>query len=457
MLKLYNTLKRKKEIFYPQDEKCARIYACGPTVYFYSHIGNMRTYISEDVLRRTILYNGYDVKHIMNITDVGHLTSDEDEGEDKMEVGAKRDGITAWDVAKKYTAAFKNDLKELNIIKPTAWIKATDTIKEQISFIERLENKGYVYTTDDGVYFDTSKVSDYGKMANLANVDQEPGARVEPVPGKKNPEDFALWKFSPKGKKRDMEWDSPWGKGFPGWHTECVVMCINSLGIPIDIHCGGIDHVPVHHTNEMAQAEALYNQDMARFWFHSEFVDIKSKKLSKSKGNIITVESLKEEMFSPLDYRYLCLSAHYRTKINFSSSAMRTAKSAMESLKSKVKEIRCETTARANEAYRREFLENINDDLNTPKALATTWKLLRSDLGKEEKYATLLSFDRVLGLRLDKEEEEKIPYSIKNLAKERERLRKERKFEEADKIRKEAEEKGYKIEDSSQGTRIKKI
>ncbi len=456
MIQLYNTLKRKKEVFYPLDEKCAKIYACGPTVYFYAHIGNLRTYIFEDILKRTILYNGYDVDHVMNITDVGHLTDDGDTGEDKMEKGAKREGKTAWEVAEKYTKAFKKDLKELNVVSPNTWIKATETIEEQISLIQKMEKEGYAYVIKDGVYFDTSKISDYGKLAELQNVDQEEGARVEPVPGKKNPKDFALWKLTPKGVKRQMEWESPWGKGFPGWHTECVVMCVKTLGIPVDIHCGGVDHIPVHHTNEMAQAQAVYNQELSRFWMHGEFMNLKEDKMSKSKGKIITVEKLKEESFSPLDYRYFCLTTHYRKKMQFSYPALRGARAGLESIKNKVREIRCETKVPANDIYRREFLECINDDLNIPKALAVTWKMLRSNLSNEEKYATILSFDRVLGLRLDKEKET-IPYKIKTRVDERERLRKEGKFDEADKIRKEIEELGYHIEDTPKGINIKRI
>ena len=456
MIQLYNTLKRKKEIFYPMDEKCAKIYACGPTVYFYAHIGNLRTYIFEDILKRTLLYNGYDVDHVMNITDVGHLTDDEDSGEDKMELGAKRDGVSAWEIAEKYTNAFKKDLKELNIISPSRWIKATDTIEEQISLIKKMEEKGYAYVIEDGVYFNTSKIKDYGKLADLQNVDLEPGSRVEPVPGKINPADFALWKLTPKDQKRQMEWDSPWGRGFPGWHTECVVMCVKTLGIPIDIHCGGVDHIPVHHTNEIAQAEAVYNRELSRFWMHGEFMNLKNEKISKSKGRIITIEELKENTFSPLDYRYFCLTTHYRKKMEFSYPSLRGARAGLQSLRNKVREIRSETDVKANEAYRREFLECINDDLNIPKSLAVVWKMLRSNLSNEEKYATIISFDRVLGLNIDKEDIV-IPYRIKIMADERERLRKEERFEEADNIRKEAEKLGYLIEDTSRGVNIKKI
>ncbi len=457
MIKFYNTLKKEKEDFYPIDGETAKIYVCGPTVYFYAHIGNMRTYLFEDVLKRTILYNGYKVKQVMNITDVGHLTSDEDTGEDKMEKGAKREGKSAWQIAETYTKAFKEDIKSLNILDPEIWIKATDTIEEQISLIKTLEEKGYAYTIKDGVYFDTSKLYTYGKLANLQNVDLRPGARVEQVSGKKNISDFALWKLTPEGTSRQMEWDSPWGKGFPGWHTECVVMSVETLGIPFDIHCGGVDHIPVHHTNEIAQAEAAYEKQMARFWMHGEFINLAGEKMSKSEGNIITVKALKDEGFSPLDYRYLCLGAHYRSKMNFSFEALGGAKAGLRSLKEKAKDIRCETLLKPQNRFVEEFLSSINDDLDTPRALAITWKMIRSDMSSEEKYATLLSFDKILGLDLHVEEEEKIPYKIKRMVEEREERRKEKNFDEADKIREEIEKAGYRAEDTPKGVKIKKI
>ena len=283
MIKLYNTLTRKIEEFRPINKDLVTIYTCGPTVYWYAHIGNLRTYIFEDVLKRVLRYNGYRIKHVMNITDVGHLTSDQDSGEDKMEKGAKREQKTVWEVAQFYTDAFKKDLALLGIEEPDVWIKATDTIPQQLDLIKKLEKKGFTYVIADGVYFDTAKLPEYGRLWPN-KMDIQAGSRVEMVAGKKNATDFALWKLTPAGVKRQMEWDSPWGKGFPGWHTECVVMSTGELGVPFDIHCGGIDHILIHHTNEIAQAEAAFGQAMCNYWMHGEFLNLAGEKIAKSSG-----------------------------------------------------------------------------------------------------------------------------------------------------------------------------
>jgi cysteinyl-tRNA synthetase len=314
MIKLYNTLNRKKETLKPIKKGKVGLYTCGPTVYWFAHIGNLRTFLFEDVLKRVLEYNGYKVRHIMNITDVGHLTSDADVGEDKMEKGAKREKKTVWQVAEFYTKAFKKDLKRLNILPPDHWIKATQTIKDQIVLIKTLEEKGFTYKTSDGIYFDTSKLKTYGRLTGRKKKKIKAGARIKMVEGKKNPTDFALWKFSLKGQKRQMEWSSPWGIGFPGWHTECVVMSIKKLGIPFDVHCGGIDHVSIHHPNEIAQAEVAYGKIFANHWLHGEFLTLKEGKMAKSEGNIITLEDLIKKGFNPLAYRYLSFNAHYRSK-----------------------------------------------------------------------------------------------------------------------------------------------
>ncbi|MBU0613586.1 cysteine--tRNA ligase, partial [Patescibacteria group bacterium] len=291
-LKLFNTLTRKKETFKPLKDSEVSLYTCGPTVYNYAHVGNLRTYVFEDILRRTLEYNKYNVNHVMNITDVGHLVSDADTGEDKMEKSAKEEKRSVMEVSEYYTKAFQNDLAELNIKTPVTWCKATDHIQEQIDLVKKLEENGYAYTIDDGVYFDTAKFKDYGYMARLDIKGQRAGARVEIVEGKKNPTDFALWKFSPKdGTKRQMEWDSPWGVGFPGWAIECSAMSTKYLGQPFDIHTGGIDHIPVHHTNEIAQSEAANNTKMANYWLHGEFLIMKDEKMAKSKGNFITLQT----------------------------------------------------------------------------------------------------------------------------------------------------------------------
>ena len=374
MLKLFNTLTRKKENFNPVPElrlarsvrdrapsakdklprgkalrnKNVGIYTCGPTVYNYAHIGNLRTYLFEDVLKRVLAYNGFKVKHVMNITDVGHLTSDADTGEDKLEKGAHREKKTVWQIAEFYTRTFKKDLKNLNILEPNVWLKATETIKEQIALLKKLEAKGFTYKIDDGLYFDTSKLKNYGALwGSKKPIELKPGARVKMVKGKKLPTDFALWKCTPHGVKRQMEWPSPWCRGFPGWHTECVVMAIKELGIPFDIHAGGIDHIPIHHTNEIAQAQAAYGKNLARFWLHGEFLIEKKGKMSKSKGDILILDTLIKKGFNPLSYRYLTLTAHYRAKLTFSWKSLEAAQNALNNLYAKVTETRSPLTLKA--------------------------------------------------------------------------------------------------------------
>jgi len=465
MLKLFNTLTKKKEVFKPLKNKKVGLYTCGPTVYWYAHIGNLRTYIFEDILKRTLEYNGYKVKHIMNITDVGHLTSDADTGEDKIEKGAKREKKTVWEIAQFYTNAFKKDIKRLNIKPPNAWTRATDYIKKQIDFIKILEKKGYTYKISDGIYFDTSKIKDYGKLIGKKKVKLKFGARIGKVKGKKNITDFALWKFSPKDKKRQMEWPSPWGKGFPGWHTECVVMAVEKLGIPFDIHCGGIDHIPIHHTNEIAQAEAVFGKNLAKFWLHGEFLILKEGRMGKSEGNIIILDDLIKKGFDALAYRYLCLGAHYRSKLTFSWEALKTAQNSLNHLYEKIQEIYLSRENKKSDSfqkkfinYKKKFLSLINDDLNTPLALAFIWKIIKNKkISPKIKTDLLFDFDKVLGLNLNKVKKIKIPQKVKNLVKKRERYRKEKNWEMADKIRQKIENLGYKVEDTKEGPIIKRI
>ena len=465
MIKFYNTLTRKKQIFKPLKDKKADIYTCGPTVYWFAHIGNLRTYIFEDILKRTLIYQDYKVKHIMNITDVGHLTSDADTGEDKLEKGAKKERKTVRQVAEFYTNAFKQDIKRLNIIEPNIWIKATDTIKEQINLIKILEKKGFTYKAKDGIYFNTKKLKTYGRLWGLKQRKIKTKARVEMVSDKKNPTDFALWKFSPKKSKRQMEWKSPWGIGFPGWHTECVVMGIKNLGIPFDIHCGGIDHIAIHHTNEIAQGEAAYEKILANYWLHAEFLILKQGRMGKSEGNIITIDNLIEKGFSPLEYRYLCLGAHYRSNLVFSWDSLKGAQNSLNSLYQKIIELNefgprsflKSAKSRQLETYEKKFLEFIQDDLNTPKALALMWKALKdSNLSNPEKYKLVLNFDKVFGLNLDKIKKIKIPEKIKELVKQREKSRAEKNWKKSDIFRKEINKLGYIIEDSKTGPKIKK-
>jgi len=463
MLKLYNTLSRKKEIFKPIKKNKIGLYTCGPTVYFFAHVGNMRTFLFEDILKRVLEYNKYNVKHVMNITDVGHLTSDADTGEDKMEKGAKKEKKTVWQVAEFYTKAFKKDLKHLNIKEPNIWIKASDTIKEQIALIEKLEKKGFTYKILDGVYFDSSKLKTYGRLWGEKERKLRAGARVKMVAGKKNSTDFALWKFTPHGEKRQMEWDSPWGKGFPGWHTECVVMGIKELGIPMDIHCGGIDHISIHHPNEIAQAEAAYNKKLANYWLHGEFLVLKKGRMGKSKGNIIILDKLIERGFNPLAYRYLVLNAHYRSKLTFSLEAVSGAQNSLENLYNKVLEIKTTSKkptgfSRKAKIYQERFLKVINNDLDMPKALVVMWALIKDQvIENNEKYYLLLDFDKVFGLGLKKVKEIKIPQKIKELIKQREKYRKNKDWKKSDEIRKQIKKLGYLVEDTEKGPKTKKL
>jgi len=465
MLKLYNTLTRKKENFVPIKRGNVGFYACGPTVYWYAHIGNLRTYIFEDILRRVLEYNGYKVNQVMNITDVGHLTSDADTGEDKIEMGAKRENKTAWQIAQFYTDAFKKDIKKLNIQSPTLWVKAIDHIKEQITLIKILEKKGFTYKISDGIYFDTSKIKDYGKLAGLKKQKLKAGARVAMVKGKKNPTDFALWKFTPRGVKRQMEWDSSWGRGFPGWHTECVAMSKKYLGVPFDIHTGGIDHIPIHHTNEIAQSEAAFGKNLAKFWLHGEFLTLKGGRMGKSEGNIIILQDLIKKGFNPLTYRYLCLTAHYRSKLSFSLETLKSAQNALNNLYEKITEVNVRRKTKNEKQqlktqnyYKKKFLEFINDNLDIPKSLALAWRLIKDEnVSNKEKYKLLLDFDKVLGLDLAKIKIKKIPAEVKRLVQEREKYRSQKNWQKADKIRKKIKELGYQIEDTEEGPEIKKL
>ncbi|HTJ91806.1 MAG TPA: cysteine--tRNA ligase, partial [Pararobbsia sp.] len=332
-LALYDTWSRSVRPFTPIRARQAGMYCCGPTVYDHAHIGNLRTYVFEDVLRRTLERNGYEVRHVVNITDVGHLTSDADEGEDKMEKGSRRTGESAWTIARRYTDAFLSDWRTLNLLEPTVWCRATDHITEQIAFIGELTRAGYTYQTDDGLYFDTSKQDDYGFLARLDRAGLQPGKRVG-IGAKRNATDFALWKFSPTGVKRQMEWDSPWGRGFPGWHIECSAMSAKHLGTWFDIHCGGEDHIAVHHSNEIAQTQAAYGTRLADFWMHGHFLTLDADtKMAKSSGDFIRLQTLQSRHIDPLAYRYLCLTAHYRSKLRFTWASLEAAQTALYRLR----------------------------------------------------------------------------------------------------------------------------
>jgi cysteinyl-tRNA synthetase len=473
MLKLYNTFTRKKEVLRPITGKKVGMYACGPTVYDYAHIGNLRTYIFEDVLRRTLQYNGFEVRHVMNITDVGHLVSDSDEGEDKMSKALKREGkpltIEAMtELGEFYAERFKEDIAKLNILEPHVWCAATAHIKEQIELIKRLEKKGFTYVITDGVYFDISKFADYGKLGQLDMKDKsEEHARIAINPEKKHFRDFALWKFN-----NDLGWESPWGKGFPGWHIECSAMSMKYLGKSFDIHCGAEDHIRVHHTNEIAQSEAATGKQFARFWLHGAFLTLGDAKMAKSAGSFITLRDLEEKRYNPLAYRLLVFGTHYRKPMKFTWEALDGARNGLEHLYNQISNLlgragksqTCPTARRVsnigkiNNEYKKKFIEKINDDLNIPQALAVAQDLLKSDLSAEDKLATVLDFDKVLGLGLDKAgAAEELPDEVQKLIDEREEARKNEDWEKSDKLREQIKALGYSVEDTSQGPKIRKI
>jgi len=461
-LYLYNTLTRQKEEFTPTRPGEVGLYTCGPTVYNFAHIGNLRTYIFEDVLKRVLAFNGFAVRHVMNITDVGHLTGDRDMGEDKMETGARRDGKTAWDIAEFYTQAFKQDLARLNILEPSIWCKATDSIPEQIGLIRILEQKGFTYKTGDGIYFDTTRFPGYAKLSSQ-NLDAlQEGARVEKNPEKRNATDFALWKFSPPGAKRQMEWDSPWGVGFPGWHIECSAMSMKFLGEQLDIHCGGIDHVDIHHTNEIAQSEAATGRRFFNFWMHGAFLNIQGgKKMAKSEENFLTLENaLIQRGIPPLAYRFAAFLTHYRKPMEYSDESIQAAKNGLEHLCNQVREVSKggeASAGAANSAFREKFLEAVNDDLNLPRAMAVIQEMLKSDIPSSEKHTTILDFDRVLGLSLDQvDKPQELPAEIQKRVEARRRAREAKNWAESDRLRDEIQALGYTVKDTRDGMKLLK-
>lgn len=474
MLKLFNTLTRSKEEFIPIKQDELKMYSCGPTVYNYMHIGNLRTFFFEDILLRVLKYNNYNVKYVMNITDVGHLTDDEDQGDDKMEVMAKKLGKDVWEISKYYSDVFKKDIEKMNIIPPDIYTKATDYIKEQIDLIKCLEAKGFTYVTSDGVYFDTSKFPDYGKLAKLDIKGLQEGARIEFSAEKKNITDFALWKLSPKNEKRMMEWESPWGVGFPGWHIECSAMNKAVFGNHLDIHCGGVDHIPIHHTNEIAQSEACNGEKFVNYWLHGEFLDMGNIKMSKSLGNFITLQTLEDNGYKPMEYRYFLLMAHYKKKLKFSFEGLDAARNGYKNLVSKITNLVDQSNLKSQmsndgpdvktiiEDYRKIFLEKINDDLNMPEAMAVLWEVIRDEnISAEAKLDLLYDFDKVFGLELNQISIEKndaeIPDEIKNLAEKRAEAKANKNFKLADEIRNEIKEKGFELIDKKDGFEIKKF
>ncbi|MDR3001941.1 MAG: cysteine--tRNA ligase [Fibromonadaceae bacterium] len=460
-LHLYNTAIRAKELFtLPPDVPEVRMYACGPTVYHYAHIGNLRTYLFEDLLRRSLEYFGFKVRHVVNITDVGHLTSDENDGEDKMEVGAERTGKSVWEIAEYYTEKFKDDLKLLNVLPPTVWCKATDYIKEQINLIKKLEEKGFTYRTSDGIYFDSMKFPRYADFARLDIIGLKSGARID-LGEKKFATDFALWKFSPKDKKRAMEWESPWGVGFPGWHIECSAMAMALLGETLDIHCGGTDHIRVHHTNEIAQSECSTGKQFSRFWLHGEFLrESSSEKMSKSSGEFLTLGALMERRFDPIAYRLFSLTSHYRNYLNFSWEAMENAQISLNALRKKTEPfIGLEGEVQSVDArmWSSKFSNCIGDDLNSSAAIGVlNLMFVDTSLANNEKAALIKEFDSVLGLDLLRAPEKKRSAEelakVEELIKERNTARAAKNFAESDRLRDALLSLGAVVKDSKDGT-----
>ncbi|KQV88621.1 cysteine--tRNA ligase [Massilia sp. Root351] len=450
-LMLYDTYQRELRPFKPLEPGKAGLYACGPTVYDYAHIGNLRTYLFGDVLRRVLALNGYQVTHVLCITDVGHLTSDADTGEDKMEKGSRRTSQSAWEIAEFYTRAFQQDLAQLHIQAPTVWARATQHIEEQIAFIAEIERNGFAYRTADGIYFDTQRLERYGHLARLNIAGQQSGHRVD-IRDKRSATDFALWKFS-GAEQRQMEWDSPWGRGFPGWHIECSAMSTRYLGALFDIHIGGEDHIPVHHTNEIAQHEACHSHPPARYWLHGAFLKLEGgDKMSKSDGGFLRLATVAERGYDPLAYRYLALSAHYRSPLSFSWDALDAAHTALGRLRQACH--RLPDGGRPDPAYRQAMLANLNQDLNTPRALALMWELLKSPLPGAVQKATIRWLDQVLGLRLDEwtPPRHAIPEPVQQLAAARDLARSERRWADADATRLAIEAAGFAVRDTAAGT-----
>ncbi len=463
-LKLFNTMGRQLSSFVPIQEGKVGMYACGLTVYNYAHIGNLRSYVFEDILRKTLEYSGYEVRHVMNVTDVGHLTGDADEGEDKMVKSSRETGRTVWEIAEFYTKAFFRDFTLLRCSMPSVVCKATDHIQDMIDLIRRIEARGFTYSAGGNLYFDISKFPDYGKLALLDQQELRAGARVEVDQGKRNPFDFALWFTKSKFEHQAMLWDSPWGRGYPGWHIECSAMSMKYLGEHFDVHCGGIDHVPVHHTNEIAQSEAATGRKWVNYWLHGEFLLMGRDKMAKSAGNFLTLSSLAEKGYDPLDFRYFCLGAHYRTQLAFSFEGLDAARTSRQGLMERIAQLKTEAPhAKERPAgkalgYLNDFQAHLADDLNIPRCLADMWTLLRNpEVSSAQKLAVALQMDRVfdLGLDLAREEQLTLDDETKALLEERLQARKAGNYERSDEIRNILRTRGIEVQDSPQGQKLR--
>ena len=461
-MKLYNTLSKQVEEFIPNENNKVKMYTCGPTVYHYAHIGNLRTYIFEDILEKGLSFLGYDVIRAMNITDVGHLTSDGDTGEDKMAKGAKREGKTVWEIADFYTKAFLDDMRKLNIKVPEIIEKASDNIDIYIKMISKMIDKDYAYLSNGNVYFDISKAKDYYKLSGKNPDDLKIGVRdtVEEDKAKRNPADFVLWFTLSKFENQVMKWDSPWGVGYPGWHIECSGISYKVFGDYLDIHCGGVDNIFPHHTNEIAQSEAFLGHKWCNYWCHGAHLNDESGKMSKSKGEFLTVSLLEKKGYSPLDYRFFCLNSHYRNPLVFTYESLDGAKNALKKLKNKINNLSIGDNNLNEEKFLEfdnKFKESLGNNLNTSGALTILYEVLKSDINDYTKKLLIENFDKVLSLDLIDNEKEDIPNQVLELVEKRNMLKKEKNFSEADKVRDEIINLGYKILDTREGTKVERI
>ncbi len=456
-MKLYNTLTRKIEEFIPWQGNTVKMYTCGPTVYSYAHIGNLRTYIMEDILEKTLRFLGYDVTRVMNITDVGHLTSDADTGDDKMVKSAKKENKTVLDIARFYTEAFFKDTEKLNIKKPDIVSPATENIDEYIKIISKLLDTGYAYTSGGNVYFDTSKLDDYYKLTNHVGEELISGVRdtVEEDRNKKNKTDFVLWFTKSKFEDQELKWDSPFGKGYPGWHIECSGISLKYLGEYLDIHCGGVDNIFPHHTNEIAQSEAFIGHKWCKYWVHGEHLNDTTGKMSKSKGKVLTVSTLEEEGFNPLSYRFMVLLSHYRKQLTFSFESLKGAENAYQKLKAKVTSLKEDGNVDENilETYVTKFKECLEDDMNTANAITLLYDVLKESTSDSTKLKIIEQMDKVLSLDLLKKEEKKVDEDyIKSMIEKRNNAKKNKDYALADSIRSKLEEQGIILKDTKDGT-----
>ena len=461
-IKLYNTLTKRTEELKPIEGNLVKIYTCGPTVYSYAHIGNFRAYLFMDLLRRTLKYNGYNLKHVMNITDVGHLESDADEGEDKMLKAAKKENKNPYEIAAFYTNAFMKDIERLNINKPEYIIKATDYIQEMIEFVQELLNNGYAYETSKGIYFDITKLDKYPVLSNRKLDEQIAGARVEVDEEKKNPYDFAVWIKAPENHL--MKWDSPWGLSYPGWHIECSTMGRKYLGEEFDIHTGGVDHIPTHHENEIAQSKGATGKIPAKIWMHVEFLQVDGGKMGKSLGNTYTLDNLQEKGIEPLAYKLFCFSSNYTKKLNFTWEGAKAAQTSLERLREGLQKHKNGTEIVKKEVlsnYEEKFLQEINDNLNVTSAMSVVWDIIRNEKKSKDFYQLICKFDEVLGLNLADVSKEKLeidlPKEVEKLVEQRKLAREQKNWAESDRLRDEIQKLGYCIKDSKTGMELQKM